>query len=53
MFRTEVVNEDGEKESDLKTIAITYLKGSFTIDLLATIPFDSLTGIFLDEHISA
>ena len=49
VFRTTTIGENGEIVTDQKSIAIKYLKGSFTIDLLSTIPLDSMAGIFLDE----
>ena len=42
------MGENGEIVSDQKTIAVKYLKGSFTIDVLSTIPLDSMAGIFFD-----
>ena len=53
VFRTTIIGDNGEIVTDQKTIAIKYLKGSFTIDLLSTIPLDSLAGIFLDEATAA
>ena len=48
IFRTSIMGENGEIVSDQKTIAVKYLKGSFTIDVLSTIPLDSMAGIFFD-----
>ena len=48
VFRTSIIGDNGQPVTDQKTIAIKYLKGSFTIDLLSTIPLDSMAGIFLD-----
>ena len=53
VFRTTITGENGEIVTDQKTIARKYLKGSFTIDLLSTIPLDSMAGIFLDEATAA
>ena len=53
VFRTTVIGDNGEIVTDQKTIAIKYLKGSFTVDLLSTIPLDSMAGIFLDEATAA
>ena len=53
VFRTTIIGEDGEIVKDQKTIAIKYLRGSFTIDLLSTIPLDSMAGIFLDAETAA
>jgi len=50
VFRTAIIGDNGEIVTDQKTIAIKYLKGSFTIDFLSTIPLDSMAGIFLDEE---
>ena len=50
VFRTTIIGDNGEIVTDQKTIAIKYLKGSFMIDLLSTIPLDSMAGIFLDEE---
>ena len=49
MFRTETTNSAGEPVTDQKYIAKKYFKGSFSIDLLSTIPLDSLAGLFLNE----
>ena len=48
IFRTSIMGENGEIVSDQKTIAVKYLKGSFAIDVLSTIPLDSMAGIFFD-----
>ena len=53
VFRTTIIGENGEIVKDQKTIAIKYLRGSFTIDLLSTIPLDSMAGIFLDAATAA
>ena len=50
VFRTSIIGDNGEIVTDQKTIALKYLKGSFTIDLLSTIPLDSMAGLFLDEQ---
>lgn len=40
-FRTTIINEmTSEEILDEKTIALTYLKGRFFLDLLSTIPLD-------------
>ena len=42
-FRTTFINENtGAEVTDAKTIARQYLRGQFTIDMLATVPFDTL-----------
>ena len=53
MFRTAITNDDGDIVTDMKTIAAKYLKSSFCIDLLATVPIDSLLGIFLSDEVSS
>ena len=50
VFRTAIIGDNGEIVTDQKTIAIKYLKGSFSIDFLSTIPLDSMAGIFLDSE---
>lgn len=50
VFRTSIIGENGEIVTDQKTIAIKYLKGSFWIDFLSTVPLDSMAGIFLDAN---
>jgi hypothetical protein len=41
----------GEEISDKKEIAINYLKGMFFLDVMSTIPFDSLALLFfIDEN---
>jgi hypothetical protein len=47
-FRTTFIHsKSGREVIEPKEIAISYLKGRFWIDLLATIPFDTFAGIFL------
>ena len=42
-FRTTYINErTGAEVKDVKMISRYYLRGQFTIDILATVPFDSL-----------
>lgn len=50
VFRTAIIGDNGEIVTDQKTIAIKYLKGSFMIDFLSTIPLDSMAGIFLEPE---
>ena len=50
VFRTSIIGDNGEIVTDQKTIAIKYLKGSFVIDFLSTIPLDSMAGIFLEKQ---
>jgi len=50
VFRTSIIGDNGAIVRDQKTIALKYLKGSFTIDLLSTIPLDSMAGLFLDAQ---
>jgi potassium channel len=47
MFRTTIQGDGGEEVTDNKQIAIKYLKGSFTIDILSTVPLDYLASLFL------
>ncbi len=49
-FRTTLNNpETGGEISDPKSIALHYLKGKFFIDLLASIPFDFFSVLFIDS----
>ena len=42
-FRTSYINpRTGTEVLDLKNVAKNYLKTNFTVDLLATIPFDTI-----------
>jgi len=46
-FRTSYINEKtGAEIRDVKSIARYYFKGQFTIDVLATLPFDTIAAIF-------
>jgi len=48
VFRTTISSEeDGSCVMDPKQIGLRYLKGDFSIDLLATIPLDSLALLFV------
>lgn len=47
IFRTTITGDNGEEVTDTKTIAKEYLKGSFTIDLLSTVPLDTIAAAFL------
>ena len=51
-FRTTYINErTGAEVRDVKMISQYYLRGQFTIDLLATVPFDTLgEAIFQSDH---
>lgn len=50
-FRTSIIKSTTNEEiTDLRVIAINYLKGRFWIDLLASFPLDSVTFIFLDSN---
>ena len=52
-FRTTYINEkSGDEIMDFKKIAIKYLKGRFWIDLLASIPFDTIALIFFGSSSS-
>lgn len=43
-FRSSIVDDvSGEETTDLKIITLTYLKGKFWIDLIASIPFDFIS----------
>ena len=49
-FRTTFYDlESGDEEFDPYKIAIVYLKGRFTIDLLSTVPFDVIASAFTDS----
>ena len=39
-------NKTGEEIYESKQMAIVYLKGQFTVDLLATVPFDAIAELF-------
>lgn len=41
-FRTVYLNQRGEMVTDGKAIATNYLKSTFIIDFLATVPFDTI-----------
>ncbi len=52
-FRTTIINDvTGEEIVKPSQIAFTYLKGRFIIDLLATIPFDTLFQNIIGANIS-
>ena len=52
-FRTTIVNDvTGEEIKEPKQIAITYMKGRFIIDLLATVPFDTIFQGLLGQNVS-
>ena len=53
VFRTTITGHDGEETTDQKKIAKNYLKGSFTIDFLSTIPMDSLASLFLEKDLAS
>jgi hypothetical protein len=53
VFRTTITGDDGEEVHNPKTIAKEYLTGNFLIDLLSTIPFDTLLGPFVSGNISS
>ena len=49
-FRTTVIDEKtGEEVKNLKFLAGSYIKSSFTIDLLATLPFDQIAEAILGD----
>ena len=49
-FRTTFYDiETGDEVFDSKRTGRMYLKGRFTVDLLSTIPFDNIAGIFTSE----
>ena len=49
-FRTTFLNKKTQEEvSNSYLIAVEYLKTRFTVDLLATIPFDNIGGFFIPE----
>lgn len=41
-FRTVYINDRGEEVKDGRMIAMNYLKSTFIIDFLATVPFDNI-----------
>ena len=48
-FRTTYFNPiTGDEETDLKKIAKNYIKGSFWIDTLSTIPFEKMVHLFIE-----
>ena len=49
IFRTAVIGEDMELIIDAKKIAVEYLKGSFWIDFLSTVPLDTMARIFMEK----
>lgn len=46
VFRTTFINERGVEVTESYDIAVNYLKSSFIIDLMATIPFDEIMQSF-------
>lgn len=49
-FRTSFYDMDtGDEVYEPKRIGKVYLRGRFTIDLLSTIPFDTIASIFTDD----
>lgn len=52
VFRTTITGMDGEENTDQKQIAKNYLKGSFFIDILSTVPMDSLASLFLEPDVA-
>lgn len=53
VFRTTITGSDGEENVDQKQIAKNYLKGSFFIDFLSTIPMDDIASLFLEEELAS
>ena len=52
-FRSSYINKkSGEEVYQLKGIAWNYIKTRFTIDVLATVPFDFIISIFTSENVS-
>ena len=49
-FRTVYLNDQGEWEQRSSKMAIKYIKTTFIVDLLATVPFDQLAKINSVEH---
>jgi len=45
-FRTCYIDDSGAEVSDTKLIAYSYLKSTFFIDFLATMPFDKILELF-------
>lgn len=53
-FRTTFIHEKtGNEIIEPSAIAWTYIKGRFWVDLLATIPFDTIGGLIVGGHQSA
>lgn len=52
VFRTTITGSDGEENTDQKEIAKSYLRGSFAIDFLSTIPMDDIASLFLEPAIA-
>lgn len=42
VFRTTFINEKGQEVTESYDIALNYLKSTFIVDLMATIPFDDI-----------
>lgn len=49
-FRTVFIDDQGDEEVRPNKIAARYLKSSFIIDLLSTIPFEPLIQLFATTH---
>ena len=52
IFRTSIQGDNGVIVTDQRAIAVEYLKGSFIIDFLSTVPLDTLVDIFLDKEMA-
>jgi heme/copper-type cytochrome/quinol oxidase subunit 4 len=50
-FRTSIFNpKTGEEVTNWHSLAMSYLKGRFLIDFLATLPFDTVGGLFIPKR---
>ena len=47
-FRTVYMNDRGEEVKDGRSMALNYLKSTFIIDFLATVPFDTILRVSSD-----
>ena len=47
IFRTKFINQYGDTVVNQKEISKRYIRGTFAIDLLSTIPFDFFASIFV------
>ena len=50
VFRTAIVDEQRQLITDAKKIAKAYLKGQFCMDMLSTVPLDSIVMLLLGNE---